>query len=267
MCSSDLGVTYNIPLNRTPVTTGWTTQPTTDLDYISIIGLRDGISYILASVPYFSTPGASNTLQVPTEFPVDYYWVFAYAEGVSSGTDSFKRYNTLPQSLVVPMPDYSFSNVMLNETTGIVSWTLSGSTPRDAIDIFFEAYGQQEQFTEWSITMAPDVSSWQLMELPAPANGWIDTATLDDADRVEIGAVDMDFVSGIDEIWQFFISGGSFTQNASQILSGWANIPVVNPLTKLSAQSLVSKSSVEVKSSTDKRRARRSSGLSKLRRQ
>jgi len=262
------GATYDIALNRIPVTTGWTTQPTTNLAHIDIEGSRGSINYSLAEAESFDTAGLgdSGTLQVLSEFPVDYYWVSGETgtDGDVSGVESDKRYTTLPQSVVLPIPDYSFSNVVFNDATRTLNWSVSGSTSRDLVNIWMEGFDQMENYVNWSIVMAPSATSWQLMELPAPANTWIDTATLGNISYANIEVIDVDFVTGIDELWQFFITGGSFNQTANQILSGWVEIPEQNA--ELNAQSKVSKRKASVKSSTDKQRVR-TSGLSKLRRQ
>jgi len=257
------GATFDIPLNRTPVTTGWTTQPITDLDYVDIEGYRGNVSYSLADTPTFGEP-ISSTLQVPTEFPVDYYWVMGSAGNSDSGLVSEKRYSTLPQSIVLSIPDFSFSNVMFNETTGILSWTVSGATPRDVLNIELMAFDQQERMVEWSINMAPNATSLQLMALPAPANSWINSPTLDNVSDASIAVIDADFVSGIDELWQFFISGGSFEQTASQILVGWTVVPQQNVMQKAQASSLKRKAIIQ--SSANKKHIRHDN-LSKLRRQ
>jgi len=260
------GATYDIALNRTPVTIGWTTQPATNLSYVDIEGYRDRIYYSLADTPEFGgvVLSDSGTLQVPTEFPVDYYWVFGGAEDNVSGIGSEKRYTTLPQSVALPIPDYSFSNVTFNSTTSTLSWTISGSTPRDLISIEMDAFSELEREIEWSILMAPSATSVQLMELPAPASSWINTTTLDNVTEASIAVVDVDFVSGIDELWQFLITGESFNQTANQILTGWTNVPEQDVVEK--AQMPAAKRKAGVKSSADKQRVR-ATGLSKLRRQ
>lgn len=259
------GSTYDFTLNRTPVTTGWTTQPATDLYSVTVSGFRRGIWYGLGGESIFSNPsiGDSGSLLVPTEFPVDYYWVFASVEGDSSGVDITKRYDTLPQSVEVPIPDYSFSDVVFNDANGTLSWTLSGTTSRDLAEVYIEAF-EQELPIEWTIVMAPDATSWQLMELPAPANTWIDTATLDNVIDVGVEVVDFDFLSGIDDTWQFFISGGSFLQTATQILTGWADVP--DQEASLSVRSLTA-TDEGVANSQREQGSVLPRGLSKLRRQ
>ncbi len=260
------GATYDISLNRTPVTTGWSTEPSTELQRLEIEGFRGGLSYDLANSTY--APGASGTLQVPTEFPVDYYKVSTRSsDWQGSGFSSEKRYNTLPQSLVVPVPDYSFSNMAFDEVTDVLSWTLSGDTARDYVDILITSYGMWgEESVEWVVVMAPDASSWHVMELPAPADEWIDTASLlNDVYSLNIKATDFDFVTGIDELWQFYISGGSFEEAANTELSGWDSLMGgIDGPSKPGAQTLKNGANVE---GTDNGRAASSSGFSKLRRQ
>ncbi|MCF6217624.1 MAG: hypothetical protein L3J62_04165 [Gammaproteobacteria bacterium] len=260
------GATYDIPLNRTPVTTGWSTEPSTDLGRIEIEGFRVGFGYELASSAY--GPGASGGLQVPTEFPVDYYRVRAESANWDSGFTSEKRYNTLPQSLVVPVPDYSFSNMAFDETTNVVSWTLSGETPRDFVEISMTFYGGMsgEESIDWAVILAPDASDWQVMELPAPADEWIDTTSLlNNVYGLRVEATDFDFVSGIDDLWQFFILGGSFEEAVTTELSGWESLTGgTDQFFKPDMQMLKSGAEVE---RADNGRAARSPGFSKLHRQ
>ena len=256
--------TYNIALNRAPVTIAWSTQPTSILYHLDIEGYRDRVDYTLAEISDFAGLGESGTVQVATEFPVDYYWVEGGIESNGTGIGSEKRYNTLPQSVTLTIPDYSFSNVAFDDGTSTLSWVIGGSSAKDVISIEIEAFGQAERFIAWNIIMSPSMTSWQIMELPAPANSWINTATMDNIADASISVVDVDFVSSVDELWQFFIAGGSFDDAANQVLVGWTAFPEQQAMTK--AKKSASKRKANEQSSTAKK-LERASGLSKLRRQ
>ncbi|MDX1811379.1 MAG: hypothetical protein R3240_05495, partial [Gammaproteobacteria bacterium] len=255
------GATFDIPLNRLPVTTGWTAQPATDLSYVDILGFRGGVAYSLADTPDYSSGNnqVSPTLQVPVEFPVDYYAVYGGVENTSTERGSEKRYTTLPQTVTIPIPDYNFSNVTLNKTSGMLSWNLTGSTAKDVIDIEFVTYGELERRTSWSIHISPVSTSLQLMTLPAPANSWFDTTTFNNLSEADIQVMDFDFVSGIDELWQFFITGESVDQAFNQGFNGWYNLLQQNAAQKVQSNT-VSQSSVNKRTASN-------SSLMRLRRQ
>ncbi len=263
------GATYDIALDTAPVTTGWTTQPATNLNMIEIEAARGGIDYYSVGgiAEFFSGLGSSGNMPVATEFPADYYWVFGGAGTEASGFESSKLYNTLPQSVELPIPDYNFSNVVFNDASNTLSWNLSGSTSRDLVNINIEAFviGAGEQFVNWSVVMSPLGTTWQVMQLPAPANTWIDTATMDNVVAAQIMAVDFDFLSGMDQTWQFFISGGSFDKTANQILTGWTMVPDQGVPAALT-QAAASLRKTEPKASVEKKR-NMTPGLSNLRRQ
>ena len=266
------GASYDIALNRTPVVTGWNTQPATTLDWLEITAERSGVVYDLWASDYNNASALedSGSILLPTEFPVDNYWVFAEVDGDASGSASDKRYNTLPQTLELPIPDYSFSNVIFDDVAGEFSWGVSGATPRDVVSIELSGYSPQEEMITWSVIMDSSVTTWQVMALPSPADTWLDTTTWQNLFDVYVEVVDFDFVVGLDEAWQFFLTGGSFEHTASQSFYGWADVQGLIGPRALAADKQVELKALaaepEKASPADRQRAK-TGGFSRLRRQ
>jgi hypothetical protein len=216
------GATYDIGLTRDPVGLGWTTTPNTVLSNLSITANRQGVDYFISNT---QSASASGSLPFPTGFPVDEYLVFGEADvSAEMLLSSYKSYATLPQTVEVPIPDYSFDAVNFDTTSGILSWTLLGTSSRDLINI--DAIGttvdlDSTVIVDWDIEMSPESTSWQVMDLPSPANTWLDTSSLETSlSNVDLEVIDWDFVSGFDEVWNFFITGGDLFASAGVVLIG-----------------------------------------------
>jgi hypothetical protein len=219
------GATYSIDLIQDPIVTGWSTLPSRLITSLDIIGLRKGVSYTLYGTPFNFTPVASASIAFPTEFPVESYWLWADADVTSvMNLSTGKSYNTLPQTIEIPMADFNFSVVDYSATNRVLSWTLVGSSARDILDINLTGVNNLEQPVTWSIVMSPTRNSWQVMDLPPPADTWINTADLAASIyEATIEVVDLDFLSGADDTWSFFITGGDIEAAASQVLAGEYN--------------------------------------------
>ena len=217
-----IGASYDIALNRAPLTLGWTTSPATGVHDMGVFGFRGGVWYLLTAD--MGATATSGALPYAAEFPVDKYYVYGDADTRSSNgavLSSLTRHDTLPQSVQIPMPDYSVSSVVYTEATKTFSWTVSGSTPRDVVNLDMSGLGQLERRIEWWVTMPEDATSWQVMDLPAPADEWVDTANiLSNIYRIELDVCDLDFVSGRDELTQFLIGGGSMVDSTQQLYCG-----------------------------------------------
>ncbi len=199
------GKNYTISLTRSPLNLGWTTNPSTSLESLSILGVRNGRGYSVTD--YFSgQAGMSGAMSFANEFPVDYYWVLAVA-GSWPETElvSFVRHDTLPQSLEVAMPEYIIDNFLYQADNRTLFWEVTGSSPRDSVSLDLDVSD-----VSWSVLMAGDTPSWQVMDLPAPASTWIDTANImSNADEISVGVCDSNIADNMDQLWQSLISGGS----------------------------------------------------------
>jgi len=207
------GASYNISLARSPVSLGWATSPETPMWLLSIKGIRNGQEYDL--MPFsavFTDQSTSGTVVIPSEFPVDNYEVIAVGgnELATTGWISLVRYNTLPQSLVVPVADYTM-DISYTEATRTFSWEVTGSLSRDVVALSLINADNSGDFT-WTIMMAENTSRWQVMDLPTPASSWIDAANVTnhgmEAD-VFVQVCDWDIVNGMDQLWEALTSGGS----------------------------------------------------------
>ncbi len=216
------GASYDISLARSPLNLGWTTSPAISLDSLFILGVRDGSEYIVAN----DFPGQATSGVVPfaNEFPVTNYWVTAYTDASSEDTELFNqvRHNTLPQSLVLLLPDYSIDNFSYAEAVRTFNWEMTGSSPHDYVSIYLTDYGDTGQRLTWWVFMAETVSSWQVMDLPVPASNWINTENIASSiDYIATEVCDFDITNGMDQLWQFFTSGGSMLEVSQTINCGW----------------------------------------------
>ena len=219
------GTSYDISLARSPVNLGWATSPETPMWLLSITGLRSGQEYDL--MPFsgvFTDQSTSGTVVIPSEFPVDNYEVIAVGgnELATTGWISLMRYNTLPQSLVVPVSDYIMDSFSYTEATRTFSWGITGSLSRDFVALSLINADNSGEFT-WTVMMDENTSSWQVMDLPAPASGWIEAANIT-SHGMEVGVsvqvCDWDIVDGMDQLWESLTSGGSTLEMAQSMSCG-----------------------------------------------
>ncbi|MCF6257647.1 MAG: hypothetical protein L3J98_03360 [Gammaproteobacteria bacterium] len=216
------GASYDISLVRSPSNLGWTTSPVISLYSLFIRGVHGGNEYIVAN----DFPGQATSGVVPfaNEFPVTNYWVTAYTHASGEDTELFSqvRYNTLPQSLVLLLPDYSIDNFSYAEAVRTFNWEMTGSSPHDYVSIYLTDYGDTGQRLTWWVFMAETVSSWQIMDLPVPASNWINTENIASSiDYIATEVCDFDITNGMDQLWQFFTSGGSMLEASQAINCGW----------------------------------------------
>nr|MDJ0806203.1 hypothetical protein [Gammaproteobacteria bacterium] len=217
------GAAYTVNLSQDPVGLGWTTTPETELQYFEALGFRQGVEYYLARESLSQSPSSSGLLPVAMSFPADNYWVGGETDvSTVMSLSTAKAYTTLPQSVDLPIPDYSFSSVTLDGTNQTLSWTLSGTSSRDLISIDSLGYSQDlTTYVEWQIVMPPGSTSLRLMELPAPADAWTSTSLLlGYTFYANLSVMDWDLVDGYDEVWGFFLSGGDFDEDASLVQEG-----------------------------------------------
>jgi len=210
------GASYSIPLGTSPFNLGWSTNPTANLGLLTIQAMRRGVEYLLA-MPQMPQ-ASSGTLAVAGDFPGDYFTVEAieYASGFERYTN--ERHDTLPQTVQVNLPDYDLSAFSFDAATGTYSWQVTGSTPTDFVMLSLAVYDDSTQTsTEWNVYLPADATSWRLVELPAPADTWIDVTS-----RTQLGIYDsvllcdLDLATSRDELWQFITAGGDM--NSAQYM-------------------------------------------------
>ena len=214
------GANYDVSLHRKPLNLGWTTSPVSLLRNLSISGMRGGVSYELPNDWAFQFQASSGSIPFANEFPVDYYRVDAWTGSSVSVLYSSTRHDTLAQSVQVSLPDYSMDSFDYADATRTLSWEITGSTPRDMITLNMESYGSTEQLTVWMVMLDENATDWQVIDLPAPANTWIDAMNPISDFTFNVSVCDMDFVNGWDQLWQFFISGNSFDEVSQQFYCG-----------------------------------------------
>ncbi len=241
------GASYDISLARRPLNLGWTTSPATPLDNLGILGVRSGRGYSVSM--NLLMQATSGIMPFANEFPVENYWVLAYTGDLAT-TEliSTVRYNTstLPQSLVVSMPDYSFDNFDYTETTNTFSWGITGSSPRDYVSLYLTNYNGSEEL-EWSILMSENTSSWQVMDLPAPASDWVDTANIMSNNMaISVDVCDWDTTNGMDQLWQLFTSGESIFETFQYVYCGERELAEMEGVIGLTRQAKTDESSQNI---------------------
>ncbi|VAW88829.1 Oligopeptide ABC transporter, periplasmic oligopeptide-binding protein OppA (TC 3.A.1.5.1) [hydrothermal vent metagenome] len=239
------GASYDISLARSPLNLGWTTSPATPLDGLSVAGVRNGRGYSVSMTSSEQT--TFGIMPFANEFPVDNYWVLAgTGDLATTELNSMVRYNTLPQSLVVSMPDYSFDNFDYTETTSTFSWGITGSSPRDYVSLYLANYNGSEEL-EWSILMSENTSSWQVMDLPTPASDWINTANIMSNNmEISVDVCDWDVTNGMDQLWQLFTSGESIFETFQYVYCGERELAGMEGVIGLTRQAKLDKSSQNI---------------------
>ena len=240
------GASYDISLARSPLSLGWTTSPVTPLESLFILGVRSGRGYTVSS--YLEGQAASGIVPFVNEFPVEYYWVLADTDNsATTKLNSTVRYNTLPQSLVVPLPDYSIDSFDYAEATRIFSWGIMGSSSRDFVSLSLTNYDDAESEFEWTVFMAENTASWQVMDLPVPASSWIDTANImSSVMAVSVESCDWDVANGMDQLWQLFTSGGSLFETFQYIYCGERELTDMMGISSVARKAKASKSAQDV---------------------
>ncbi len=212
------GADYDVSLHRKPLNLGWTTSPASSLSGLMISGTRGGIVYNLSSD--WLLQATSGSIPFANEFPVDYYQVDAWTGSSVTALYSNTRHDTLAQSVQVSLPDYSMDSFDYVDATRTLSWEITGSTPRDVITLNMEGYGSTEQLTVWMVMLDENATDWLVIDLPAPANTWVDTTNPISDFTFIVSVCDMDSVNSRDQLWQFFISGNSFDEVVQQFYCG-----------------------------------------------
>ncbi len=212
------GANYDISLHRKPLNLDWTTSPVTVLDSLFISGRRDDVFYGLAQLFHDKGPQTtSGSIPFPHEFPVDNYMVYAEADSDATRLSSYTNHDTLAQPILIPLPDYSVDSFDYAEATRTFDWKITGNSPRDYVSLNFVSFDDAEQLLEWTVNMAEDASGWQIIDLPAPANTWVDTTDIVNSVDIEVIVCDLDNVSNNDQLWQL-IRSGKFTVETFQYL-------------------------------------------------
>jgi len=241
------GASYDISLARSPLGLGWTTNPVAPLESLFIRGVRSGRGYVV-SFDASVAQATSGIVPFANEFPVEYYWVSADTDDSAiTKLNSTVRYNTLPQSLVVPLPDYSIDSLDYAEATRTFSWGITGSSSRDVVSLSLTHYDDAESELEWNVSMAENTASWQVMDLPAPASSWIDTANImSSVMEISVESCDWDIANGMDQLWQFFTSGGSIFETFQYIYCGERELTDMMGISSVARKAKASKSAQDV---------------------
>lgn len=175
----------------------------------------------------------NNTVLVANEFPVDFFTVTAQKGSTDAMVSINKRYNTLPQSAQLNLPDYSLGNPNYSQSTNTLSWTLSGTSPHDFVSIDMLGIESVSGITRWSVFLPNGTTSWKGMPLPAPVNTWVDSSNLGNSFYyADLEVIDLDFVTGSDEFIQFAATGGDYLESSNQQLAATAYIPFLPQLAK-----------------------------------
>ncbi|VAX01320.1 hypothetical protein MNBD_GAMMA20-2271, partial [hydrothermal vent metagenome] len=238
------GADYDVSLHRKPLNLGWTTSPVSSLSGLMISGTRGGTVYNLSSD--WLLQATSGSIPFANEFPVDYYQVDAWTGSSTTTLYSSTRHDTLAQSVQVSLPDYSIGSFDYVDATRTLSWEITGSTPRDVITLNMENYGSTEQVTEWMVMLDENATDWQVIDLPAPANTWVDTTNPISDFTFSVSVCDMDSVNGRDQLWQFFISGNSFGEVVQQFYCGFRALSPVAEIASVVGKASTSTRAQEV---------------------
>jgi hypothetical protein len=232
------GASYTVAFDRDPVLVGWSVTGGT-ANAVQVNATRKGVDFELAQ--FFQEPGqgggavSSGTLFVPTAFPADAFQVeaerFDFQNPDATAVGSSKKYSTLPTTVTVPMPDYSFTTFARDAGTGTFTWTLTGASPKDVLILSYSQFGQNIG-TSWEAIMAPSATSWTPVTLPAPVASWVDPAQ---GTELSVAVADFDIAAGFDAIWTYVIQGNDPEGGSNQMLFGTRYLSSGTPVLTRSA--------------------------------
>ena len=225
------GASYNIALSRSPANLGWGTSPVTPLNWLFITGNRDDARYAMHNDLTVGGTG-SGTLPFPREFPVENFQVMALGNLLTLDDMvlvSLVTHNTLPQFLVITMPDYRIDSFEYSAATRTFNWGIAaGTTPHDTVSLGWTLQSNDDgKDISWSILMPENSTNWPVMALPAQVRTWIDDSAniIDIAGLISVSVSDMSGVSSMDELWQLTISGGPLLAGFQYLYTGTRFLP------------------------------------------
>jgi len=146
---------------------------------------------------------AEGTLLYPAGFPIELYWFRAFHNTGDPETGftrlvTEKRYNKMPPTVVIEMPDYGLHHASYDAQKKNVNWSLSGQTEKDVVILQIELLTDQETSTHWGVHMAPHVVEWTTADLPSPIDEWVNPAL---GEAVSLGVHDYDICTSYDSFW------------------------------------------------------------------
>ncbi|WP_207678574.1 hypothetical protein [Desulfonema magnum] len=199
-------ISYTIPMNMEPFEISWNTQPPVPVRDIIISGVRKGIRYVWGQEGA-EVPRTSGILGFPNEFPVDTYQVSASTKKYAPGETSLsteKKYDSIPQSLNIPMPNFSFENLSYDTRTMTFSWSFSGTMEKDWMTIILHGVGDDGAPLSWTANMNENATNWTIADLPDDIKSWLNPNTVGES---SVETTDMDIYSGFDMYWHTYIEG------------------------------------------------------------
>ncbi len=198
---------HTIPMNMDPFEITWNTQPPVPVRDIIISGIRKGIRYVWGQEGA-EVPRTSGILGFPSEFPLDTYWVSASTRKNAPGETSLnteKKYDSIPQSLSIPMPDFSFENLSYDTRDNDFQVVIfPRAMEKDWMTIMLHGYGDDNISLSWTVNMNENTTSWTIADLPDEIRTWLNPDTVG---KSSAETTDMDIYSGFDMYWHAYIEG------------------------------------------------------------
>jgi len=196
------GTEYEILIDQEPGSVNWRTEPSKTLSLLSAVGEYKGVTY-----PWEISVGehiSEGTLLYPAEFPMDHYWFHAYHEAGDLETgmtrlQTHKRYDKMPHTVGIEMPDYRLHHASYDDHKKRVSWSLSGQTEKDAVTLRIDILLDDETWTNWIVHMRPQVVEWTTVDLPSPIDEWVNPAL---GEAVTLSVSDYDACTSYDSYWK-----------------------------------------------------------------
>ena len=209
----DAGDEIVIDLNQSATTAlNWNVQQNLQPLSLSVEGDRKGIAFpLFQAYNLGSNQGVANVISA---FPASRYRVSAAFDLNGVKQTFIRTYDSLPTSVDMDVSDYQFGYTDFDGE--VYQWEITGETPRDALSIGFSentfAEGEfiSSDTTAWGILVPPNSTRWEVMELPKPANEWMDVSTIKSSENFvasDITIFNYHHLNGYDEYWESIRAG------------------------------------------------------------
>jgi len=195
------GANYTGSADLTPTMLNWSAASADDKpDGIVLSAVHKAVAYSnlgFGPLPTDSSGATSGEFPVADQFPADAFIVEAVqSEGLDNDKITIRRYDSYPTSISVDFTDNEFTTFTYDSTTESFSWTLTGNSTKDFIQVSSEFNASID--VNWSLTMSPDTTTVTLPTLPGDVQAWFDRTNID-ADDTDVLAGDVQSTNSYNE--------------------------------------------------------------------
>ena len=220
------GKKYDINITRDPGKINWTAKSDPVQD-IYIMGKREGVTYSYLSNDNYDSPQDSGSINVPGEFPLDDWIVYAGNKRDSDTQgDAYTRlifwdkYSNLPRNVQIQFPEYRILGLDYDPEEGRASWYIEkGETGMDVLKLSMDAAQ-----VKWNLLKQPELyqSGVKLPALPDDVEEEIDI----NWENQRLNIYDFDFANGYLDFVRKYNNGTNPFNSASEYFKGYRQEPL-----------------------------------------